>query len=334
MIIDAHAHVGDFRWSRTDPRPPLTWDGLIRRLDDEGIDRAIFLPVYNGSPEQFPWGFLASDRMSIREQVLDTRRYADRVIPFGNMDPRWGSNAADTDFTDIIDWFREQGCRGVGEICANMPYDDPRTVNMFRQLGGKGMLVTIESSNAEWGLGFQDDPGSPRLESLLSQAPDTIVIGHGPAFWAEIVAIERPEQKKGYPRTPVTREGSLPRLLRTHPNLYADLSAASCFNALSRDVPYGIQFLNEFQDRLLFGTDVVARDYARRESERRDVELLVGEMIRTGTASDESFRRIRWHNCLMPQLPYLVALRDAGRLPREAYENIVGRNAIRLLGLA
>jgi predicted TIM-barrel fold metal-dependent hydrolase len=101
MIIDAHAHVGDFRWSKNDPRQPMTWEKLIARLDDEGIDKAIFLPVYNASPELTPWGFFHSERQWVREQVIDAAKYADRIIPFGNMDPRWGGNSATTDFGEI-----------------------------------------------------------------------------------------------------------------------------------------------------------------------------------------------------------------------------------------
>ena len=125
MIIDAHAHVGDFRWSPDDFRIPMTWERLIARLDDEGIDKAVFLPVYNASPELTPWGFFHSDRQFVRDQVMDAARYPDRIIPFGNIDPRWSGNRADTDFGPILDWFQEQGCRGMGEVCANIPFDDP-----------------------------------------------------------------------------------------------------------------------------------------------------------------------------------------------------------------
>jgi predicted TIM-barrel fold metal-dependent hydrolase len=52
----------------------------------------------------------------------------------------------------------------------------------------------------------------------------------------------------------------MPKLLRKYPNLYGDLSDPSPANALSRDPEYGPIFLNEFQDRLLFGTDLCAFD--------------------------------------------------------------------------
>ena len=43
--------------------------------------------------------------------------------------------------------------------------------------------------------------------------------------------------------------------LEEYPNLYADLSAGSALNALSRDRAFSAAFLAEFQDKLLFGRD-------------------------------------------------------------------------------
>ncbi|MEI8345181.1 MAG: hypothetical protein WCG06_03820, partial [Candidatus Omnitrophota bacterium] len=53
---------------------------------------------------------------------------------------------------------------------------------------------------------------------------------------------------------PITDEGRVPQLMRKYTNLYGDLSAGSGCNALKRDRKYAVKFLNEFQDRLMFGT--------------------------------------------------------------------------------
>ena len=50
------------------------------------------------------------------------------------------------------------------------------------------------------------------------------------------------------------------RVLAAYPNLWADLSAGSGYNALTRDPAFGIEFLNRFQDKLLFGTDALRHD--------------------------------------------------------------------------
>ena len=49
-------------------------------------------------------------------------------------------------------------------------------------------------------------------------------------------------------------------LMRNYKNLYADLSANSGGCAIMRDEKFGLQFLEEFQDRLMFGTDMVNTD--------------------------------------------------------------------------
>ena len=56
-----------------------------------------------------------------------------------------------------------------------------------------------------------------------------------------------------FPSGPLKEEGVMPKLMRRYPNLYGDLSD---IYAIARDPDYGPQFLTEFQDRLLFGTDI------------------------------------------------------------------------------
>lgn len=50
-------------------------------------------------------------------------------------------------------------------------------------------------------------------------------------------------------------EGVVPTLLRRYENLQCDLSDGTPIANLSRDREYCVKFLNEFQDRLYFGTD-------------------------------------------------------------------------------
>ena len=92
------------------------------------------------------------------------------------------------------------------------------------------------------------------LERALQACPDTIFIGHAPGFWREISgdADAAPSQ---YPTGPVTPGGRLHRLLDTYPNLWADLSAGSGRQALSRDPAHALQFITRYADRLLFGRD-------------------------------------------------------------------------------
>jgi len=300
MIVDIHAHLGDLRQPGQSDLSPITVASLIGRLDEEGIDRAVVLP-WPASPEAVSFPGLFDPLAGVVAQIEAAAARPDRLVPFANADPRWGGNRADADFAWFFDRCAERGCRGLGEVAGNLPFDDPRVVNLFHQAGARGWPVLIESCGPGPGrYGLVDEPGSPRLDRLLGKVPETIVIGHGPGFWAEIGAGLSAEEKSGYPSGPIAEEGSLWRLLSTHRNLYADISAQSGWNALTRDPQAGLRFVRTFADRLLFGTDTCFADAGRRA----------------------------------PQLAWLRALRASGAIDPATFDAIAGGNACRLLSIA
>jgi len=266
MIIDIHTHLGDFRRPCEMDHTPVTVDSLIRRLDAEGIDRAVLLP-HGFTPESTGLAYLFSDHPGIVDQIKAVASFTDRIIPFGNLDPRMGyfgdkrPDYRPVDFSWTLERFVEMGCVGIGEITANVPFDDPLVVNMMEQCGKWDLPVLFHGTGPGPGLyGLIDEAGSPRLERLLQQVPGTTFIGHATGFWAEVDGNITSDTKSTYPPGPITKEGSLPRLLRTYANLFADISANSGYNAISRDRDFGIRFLNEFQDKILYGTDVTTGD--------------------------------------------------------------------------
>jgi predicted TIM-barrel fold metal-dependent hydrolase len=194
-------------------------------------------------------------------------------------------------------------------------------------------VVTIESTGfVPHPFGLQDEPGSPLLEGLLQTVPETVIIGHGPGFWSEIGPVASAENKAGSRvLDPPSGEGSLHRLFRTYPNLYADISARSGFTALTRDVEFGVQFLTEFQDRLMFGTDIVSADPPMLEEQLRNIERLIESLLTEGRIVREHYERIVWHYRRMPQLDYLKALVKEKRISQDVFDRIVGRNAAGLL---
>jgi len=309
LIVDFHTHVGDFRSPHQMDRVPVTLEELIRRLDREGIDRAVVLPL-GASPESTQAPFLLAPNPAVLSQLRAAEPYRERVIPFGNLDPRMGAlgnltveqleNPPETDFSWILERFIELGCVGIGEITANIALDDPRTINLCRQCGRHGLPVLFHITGPGRGVyGLFDEVGSPRLERLLQGAAETTIVGHAPGFWAEISGDAAPQDKFIYPTGPVSSGGSLPRLLRAYPNLYADMSARSGLNALRRDWKYGIRFLDEFQDRILFGTDIC---FADAEGD-------------------------------IPTLAYLRELLSAAEIDPGVFDKITGGNALRILPL-
>ena len=112
-------------------------------------------------------------------------------------------------------------------------------------------LAPFEDEN----YGLVDGPGLPGVEQTLKNHPKLKWFGHSMAFWCEIGKYTGQAARFGYPKGEVV-EGRLAELFRRYPNIYGDLSAASGCGALMRDKAYGIKFMNEFQDRLLFGMDI------------------------------------------------------------------------------
>ncbi len=304
MIIDFHTHAADLRLPGEMNREPVTLEKLINRLDEENIDKAVLMPV-NVSPEICQAPLFFSPGSDILSQLEAAAGFSDRLILFGNLDPRMGCygnltkkqilKPPTTDFTPFLQRFKELGCVGIGEIVANLPVDDFRVINLFQQCGEWDMPVLFHCTGPGEGVyGLYDEVGLPRLEKLLVNAPNTIVVGHAPGFWSEISGDITPENKFIYPQGSIINEGSLQRLLREYPNLYADISAISGFNAISRDREYGVRFLTEFQNRLLFGTDVC---FADEEGKMPHLSFLKN-LLSTKQISRSIFNKITCDNAL------------------------------------
>jgi hypothetical protein len=246
-MIDCHTHI--VKW-RFDKEEELTEEKLLKKMDELGIEKFVILPI-GASPETSCSYFGTEDVLEVY------RRHPDRVIPFCNLDPRNGYNSPQTDFSIVLNEYRDNGCRGLGELTANLYFDDPLCVNLFHHCGKAGLPIIFHLYNKFGGsYGLVDDIKLPRLEKVLKECPETIFIGHAMAFWAEISADVKEETRGGYPAGEIRSEGKLQELLRNYQNLYGDLSAGSGYNAITRDMGYGYKFLEKFQDQLLFGTDI------------------------------------------------------------------------------
>jgi predicted TIM-barrel fold metal-dependent hydrolase len=253
MLIDVHGHIG--RISR-DRREFVDVTNLIAKMDAWGIDQTCILPL-----SEHPEG--AYLECNTEDVIAACAHYPDRLIPFCLIDPRYGNNP-ELDFTPLLEEYRSRGCKGMGEMLPKLDFDDPRGLNLYRQAGKFGMPVLFDMMDGPLSYGLCDDHGLPKLEHTLKECPGTIFIGHGPTFWAEISAKVPPEKRSGYPSGPIVKGGAVPRLMRRYPNLWADLSAGSGYNAISRDPAFGLEFLDEFQDKLLFGTDSCSRSDVNR----------------------------------------------------------------------
>ena len=298
MFIDVHAHAY---------RRPVPFvvqfcsaDELIARYDELGIERGAILPIV--SPEiYFP---------QANEDILDmAAEHPDRFIPFCNVDPRALTNSPDARLDRVLAHYKDRGCKGLGEVMPNLPVMHPLVQNLFKHAEAVGLpVITDGSDQLEGDFGLYDDPGLPQLEHTLQKFPKLIMLGHGPIFWSEIGRLETPGirghvfgphggQVGVLPTGPIAEEGVVPKLMRRYPNLYGDLSDLNPYNALARDPDYGPKFLTEFQDRLLFGTDMCFRDMP------------------------------------VPLVDLLLDWRTKGTISETVFAKVARENAVRLLGL-
>ncbi len=244
-MIDIHMHIGKLYIGEK----TLTPSHLLKFMDKNGIEKAVILPVE--SPEETHYYVTTNYVLNI------CRRYPDRFIPFCNIDPRHGNSDASTDYFKDIVWtilneYSEKGCKGYGEAMSGLCIDDPRLQVIYEFCGKLNMPIIFHMDK----LRNIDQIGLPGFENMIKKFPQTIFVGHAMTFWSEISSDVDEETRGGYPKGKIEKEGKLQELFRKYPNLYGDLSAGSGFNAITRDPDYGYKFLEEFQDKLLFGTDL------------------------------------------------------------------------------
>jgi predicted TIM-barrel fold metal-dependent hydrolase len=258
----------------------------IAVMDKYGIDKAVILPLNNPETPAEPqsWG----------EILYICEKYPGRFIPFCNIDPRLPRRPdllkADH-FLEILNQCKALGFKGIGEVTARIPWDDPALGMLFSACEQVGFPVIFHTISADANLyGLIDELGLPRFESVLKRFPRLQFLGHSPGFWTEINGSLTLEEKNAYPKEPVKPGGRLPELFRKYPNLNGDLSAGSGLNALARDPDHAACFIEEFQDRLFFGLDICSAAGKVGHFDWFNEQLAVGRISR------QAYEKIMWKN--------------------------------------
>lgn len=286
MLVDIHVHTRMFEGPRQDSEFGsyfATPDELMEKLKPQGVRAVVALPCVN--PECI-WVV-----QSVQEILLAAERFPDFIIPFMNVDPRQNTNSADANLSHQMQYYKERGCKGIGEVAANLPFDDPLMENLFKHAQANELPITFHIAPEQGGYyGIVDRLGLPLLEGALGKFPELKFLGHSQPFWAEISGDLKEQERNTYPKSAVAEGGAVVRLMREHPNLYGDMSAGSGYNAVSRDPQFGYAFMTEFQDRLLFGTDVC--------DPRNETPLIgfLNEAVEQGHISREVYEKIGWKN--------------------------------------
>lgn len=227
-MIDAHLHI-----NHCDRSIEQTLEHILAT----GCDAAV---VMGCEPESI-------HGVSRAETYLEMlRMYPDRVIAGISVDPR------EDDALEVVVRYHALGFRHLGELKSPVPVDHPRQLDLFRLAGELGLPVTVHFEEANYNTGFAN------FEAVLQSYPSTIFIGHAQTWWANVSADNQADP--GYPEGPVAPGGLTDRWLGDYENLYADLSAGSGDNALSRDPDFSRGFFERHWRKLIYATDCPCHD--------------------------------------------------------------------------
>jgi uncharacterized protein len=197
------------------------------------------------------------------------------------------------------------GAVSIGELKFHLALDSPemrRVYDIAADLQVPVMMHIQTFPHFEGELPY--NTGYTQFDKMLRAYPRTNFIGHGDLFWAHISA-DVPTDR-GYPSGPIKPGGLTDRWLSDFPNLYADMSANSGNNALSRDTEFSRGFITRHKSKLIFGSDCSCTDgkgAGVSQNNNPEASRLAGKCVARETlnllqhlTSPEIFRRITWEN--------------------------------------
>ena len=195
----------------------------------------------------------------------------------------------------------KDGALGMGEVKYQVQCDGPEMKRMYALAAELNVPILIHfgdvpqpSGNAVFNGGFK------RFDAMLKAFPKTKFIAHADTFWANVSA--EYAYDTAYPSGPIKPGGLSDKWLSDYANLYGDMSANSCNNALNRDPEFMTGFLARHQDKLMFGCDCSCTD-GHGAGQSNPNPRFNGKCIARETlaavqkmSKPEVFRKIRWEN--------------------------------------
>ncbi|MBL9177825.1 MAG: amidohydrolase family protein [Verrucomicrobiaceae bacterium] len=147
---------------------------------------------------------------------------------------------------EIEMWLKQGACM-IAEQKFNVQCDSAESQKLYELAAAYNVPILLHFQNQTYNLGYD------RLHTMLEKHPRTNFIGHAQAFWGNID--KNHDQKVNYPKGKVTPGGLTDRYLADYPNMYADMSAGSGLQALTRDEEHTTGFFRRHQDKILYGSD-------------------------------------------------------------------------------
>lgn len=237
-IIDIHQHT-NYR--------ERTAEQLVAHQREMGVTQTILLPsgsaVRRASTADGRHNGLGGVGAGGNESVLAmSRQYPKEFLP--------GANEV-TDLPEAraeIAKYLELGAVIIGEQKFGVECDSPESQILYALAGEYRVPILMHFQHGTYNRGFE------RLHKMLEKFSKTMFIGHAQTWWANIDR-HHADQKVLYPKGKVTPGGLTDRYLADYPNIFADMSAGSGLNALTRDEDHARAFLDRHQGKILYGSD-------------------------------------------------------------------------------
>ncbi len=199
------------------------------------------------------------------------------------------------------------GAVSIGELKYHLALDSPEMRRVYDIAAALQVPVMMHIQTFPHFQGeLPYNTGYTQFDKILRAYPRTNFVGHADLFWAHISA-DVPTDR-GYPAGPIKPEGLTDRWLSDFPNFYADMSANSGNNALSRDPEFSRSFIARHKGKLIFGSDCACTDgkgTGISQNNNPEASRLAGKCVARETlgllqrlTSPEIFRQVTWENGL------------------------------------
>ena len=270
-MLDTHLHL------RRDP------DACFTHIQGCGVTHAVLLTS-------------AADQNKAREEIERRPGHFARSV---------AADPAQPGAPRLLREALEAGAVSMGELKHHLALDSPEMRRVYDIAAEMQVPVMMHIQNFPHFPGeLPYNTGYPQFDRILRAYPKTTFIGHADLFWAHISA-DVPTDR-GYPDGPVKPGGLTDRWLSDFPNLYADRSANSGNNALSRDTGFSRDFIVRHRSKLIFGSDCSCADgngAGISQANNPEAARLEGKCVARETltllqnlTTPGIFRQITWEN--------------------------------------
>ena len=257
---------------------------LLAHQREMGVTQTILLPA--GKPVSRPstgdgkYNGLGGVRVGGNETALEMARQYPKEFFFG-------ANEV-TDLPEAraeIEKYLQLGAIIIGEQKFHVECDSPESRDLCALAADRNVPILLHFQHDTYNMGFD------RFHKMLTKFPKTIFIGHAQTWWANIDK-NHADQTVLYPKGKVTPGGLTDRYLSDYPNMFADMSAGSGLQALTRDEEHARGFLGRHQDKILYGSDCL--DHFGRGAECQGAQTIAA--IRRLAPSKAAERKILFEN--------------------------------------